>query len=165
MLMAIRVTIAVILVLLCGLSTIGAVSGLERSFTVGPFEGHIMWWTLEGNENVTGTVFISHNIEFCITDPDGYIIENFGTIDKSAPFQFEASKPGNFTLHFRSSYFGGINVKVAYDIQQPINDPPDAVLDSANAAFLFPIILLSCVVVVVCLLLFFLKVIRKRGHK
>jgi hypothetical protein len=48
-----------------------------------------MWWTLEGNEKISGSILISHSVKFWITNPEDFIIQNYGILNQTTPFELQ----------------------------------------------------------------------------
>jgi len=111
-------------------------------------------FNLQRNEKISGEVFISHSIKFWITDPDGFIIQNFGVINQTTPYEFTATKAGKYSLMFQSMYFGETQVQASYNVERPSAFTPN-IPDGVSARDVFSILtsalvisILSAIVVV-----------------
>jgi hypothetical protein len=168
----IRVVIALTLAFLLILPslTVLVFASKTSTFTLDPFGGGRVWWTLEGNEKISGSILISHSVKFWITNPEEFIIQNYGILNQTTPFEFTATQAGNYTLRFQSLSLYETKVQVLFDVEKPLNIPnmPRS-SDGEDKKTVIPFVVEASLIVVIALLgsLLFLGIrwLKKRNPK
>ena len=101
-----------------------------ETLSVDVLSSRLLVFSLTEGAKLRGSLSISggseNDIDFYVTDFHGSRVADLGRVSGEAAFEFQASEPGNYILHFDNSFswFSPKAVTLSYDVEGATPPPP-----------------------------------------